>query len=122
MRKYRNVKCEMDGLKFDSKREMAYYQELKLRKKAGDIKFFSVKPILKIISYKKMWPTKRREQVIGYVWGRTFNKKEWNLLFSYTPDFVVDGEVVDVKGFITPEFRLKAKILAALGMPVKIVK
>lgn len=35
--KYRNVKVEIDGEKFDSKREAAYWQELKLREKAGEI-------------------------------------------------------------------------------------
>lgn len=35
--KYRNVRVEVDGITFDSKREAAYWQELKLREKAGEI-------------------------------------------------------------------------------------
>lgn len=35
--KYRNVRCEVNGEKFDSKREAAYWQELLLREKAGQI-------------------------------------------------------------------------------------
>lgn len=35
--KYRNIKVMVDGERFDSKREYAYWQELKLREKAGEI-------------------------------------------------------------------------------------
>jgi hypothetical protein len=35
--KYRNTKCEWNGEKFDSKRELARYQELLLLQKAGKI-------------------------------------------------------------------------------------
>lgn len=35
--KYRNVKCELDGKKFDSKRERDFYSELKLRERAGEV-------------------------------------------------------------------------------------
>lgn len=36
--KYRNQRVVIDGEKFDSKREAAYYQELKLREKAGEVR------------------------------------------------------------------------------------
>ena len=35
--KYHNVKVVVDGERFDSKREAQYWQELKLREKAGEI-------------------------------------------------------------------------------------
>ena len=35
--KYRNVKTQVDGITFDSKREAKHWQELQLRKKAGEI-------------------------------------------------------------------------------------
>lgn len=35
--KYRNVRVVVDGEKFDSKREAAYWQQLKYREKAGDL-------------------------------------------------------------------------------------
>jgi hypothetical protein len=38
--KYRNQRCEVDGFKFDSKREGEYYKELKLRVKAGEVRWF----------------------------------------------------------------------------------
>ncbi len=36
--KYRNVKVVVDGQRFDSKREAQHWQELNLRKKAGEIR------------------------------------------------------------------------------------
>lgn len=35
--KYGNIKVEYDGMKFDSKKELKCWQELKLREKAGEI-------------------------------------------------------------------------------------
>lgn len=36
--KYRNVRCELDGERFDSKKEMRRYSELLLLQKAGEIR------------------------------------------------------------------------------------
>lgn len=38
--KFNAVRTELDGIKFDSKKEAKYYQELKLRQMAGEIVFF----------------------------------------------------------------------------------
>ncbi len=38
--KFRAQRTETDGIKFDSKKEAAFYRELKLRQQAGDIVFF----------------------------------------------------------------------------------
>tara|TARA_R100001594_G_scaffold24454_1_gene47969 strand:- start:1026 stop:1331 length:306 start_codon:yes stop_codon:yes gene_type:complete len=38
--KYNAVLTERDGIKFHSKKEAGYYDELKLRKEAGEILFF----------------------------------------------------------------------------------
>ena len=37
MSKYKNIRCERDGYKFDSKKEMRRYMELKLLQRAGEI-------------------------------------------------------------------------------------
>ena len=37
MNKYRNKKCVLDGIEFDSKKEMRRYSELKLLERAGEI-------------------------------------------------------------------------------------
>ena len=44
--KYRAVKTEIDGHKFDSKKEADYYYSLKMRLLAGDIKGFCIQQIL----------------------------------------------------------------------------
>jgi hypothetical protein len=35
--KYGNVRCELDGITFDSKAEMRFYAALKQRVKAGEV-------------------------------------------------------------------------------------
>ena len=42
--KFRNVRVEYDGIKFDSKRECAHYQELKMLEAAGEISQLRVHP------------------------------------------------------------------------------
>lgn len=39
-RKYHNHPTEVDGIRFDSKREARYYEQLKLRKTAGEVSFW----------------------------------------------------------------------------------
>lgn len=38
MNKYRNIPCEVDGIRFDSKKEAARYYDLKLLERAGEIR------------------------------------------------------------------------------------
>lgn len=47
--KYRNQKCEIDGIKFDSKKEGLRYSELKLLEKSGKIKDLLVQPEFPLI-------------------------------------------------------------------------
>jgi len=112
--KMRNVKCECDGIKFDSKKEMSYYLELKLRKQAGDIKDFECQ-------YKIHWMVKCSGLGPPY---RTFEKQ-----YCYIADFRVinnDGsvDIIDVKGnkSLTREFKHKAMIVKKLyNIDIKIV-
>lgn len=83
----------MDGIVFDSKKEMAYYQELLLRKKAKDIDGF--------------------ERQVPFIY---WNKQNTKKLFTYNADFIVyykdkPEEVIDVKGFRTALFILKKKLI-----------
>lgn len=102
--KYRNRKTVVDGITFDSKREAAYYSELKLREKAGEV----------------------YEVELQRPFALTVNGK---LICTYRSDFhFFDAianrrRVVDTKGFVTPEFKLKAKLMQAVhGIEVEIVK
>ena len=75
-----------DGITFDSKKEMKYYQKLKLEKEAGE-----VLDIWRQIPFR--FPDDK-----------------------YVCDFVVfrkDGtiDVVDVKGYRTPEYKRKVKLM-----------
>lgn len=83
--KYGNKITVVDGIRFDSKKEAAYYEQLKLRQRGGEVHFWL-------------------RQVPVHLPGGT----------KYVLDFVVflkSGEVqfVDVKGRETKEFRIKKR-------------
>lgn len=93
----------MDGYRFDSLREAAHYQELKLLLRAGEISGLGVHP---------QYPIVINDQRICTV----------ELDFFYTDK---DGaeHVVDVKGLDTPVSRLKRKMVEAVyGIKVEVVK
>ena len=84
--KYHNVKCEYDGIKFDSIAEKDRYVELKLLLQAGEIRGFKRQPSF-------LFENGTR----------------------YRPDFIVcgkDGEIwtEDVKGVETQAFKIKKKL------------
>ena len=88
--KFNAVKTELDGFRFDSKKEARYYKNLKLKIKAGIVLFFL-------------------RQVPFHLPG--------NII--YRVDFIeyhTDGSVhfVDVKGMETKEFKTKKAIVEAL--------
>ena len=95
--KFKNKKTEIDGIKFDSEMESHYYLYLKELKEEGVVVDFELQPtfILQegfIKDGKKIRP------------------------ITYKADFKVtyiDGyiEVIDVKGKMTEEFKLKRKML-----------
>lgn len=98
--KYRNVKTEADGIVFDSKAEAKRYAELKVMQRAQEIRWFSRQPSF-------LLPGEIR----------------------YRPDFIVCGAdgalwVEDVKGYETPEFKLKRRLWDSSfpELPLVIVK
>lgn len=93
--KFGAVSCEIDGKKFPSRLERRYYEQLLIRKKAGDVVFFL-------------------RQVAFEIGGGV----------KYVTDFMVflsDGSVefIDTKGRDTPLSLSKRKILEAM-YPVEI--
>lgn len=95
--KFKNIITEVDGIKFRSKKEAKYYQELKLKQKAGIVLFFLF-------------------QIPIYLPGGV----------KYIVDFVefmADENVnfVDVKGYRTPQYKTKKKLVEAL-YPFKIIE
>lgn len=95
--KFRAIRTELDGIKFDSKKESKRYQELLLLVKAGEVLFFL-------------------RQVPFHLAGNV----------KYLCDFVVfwkNGYVTfeDVKGIKTPMYILKKKQVEAL-YPIEITE
>jgi len=88
--KYGAIKTEVDGIKFDSRREARVYQQLKLMEKGGVVKSFE------------------RQKVYKF---------EGNgARITYRADFVVtfaDGhvEVWDAKGYPNDRYPLKKKLM-----------
>ncbi|WP_313798818.1 DUF1064 domain-containing protein [Cytobacillus sp.] len=96
MSKYNSLKVEVDGLKFDSKLEAKYYEQLKWLEANKQILFFRIQPC--------------------YMLQEAFEKngKKYRRI-DYKADFEIhklDGtiEVVDVKGVETEAFKIKKKL------------
>lgn len=94
--KYNAKKVVIDNIKFDSKAEAAYYQQLKLLKLTGEVTSFDLQPEFTLQdSFRK-------------------NGKLYRAI-KYKADFLVrysDGheELIDIKGMLTKEFRIKQKL------------
>ena len=95
--KYNNKKTIVDGIKFDSEMESHYYIYLKHLKEIGEVVDFILQPT--------------------YLLQEGFNLNGKRIRpITYKADFKViykDGheEVIDVKGKITEEFKIKRKML-----------
>ena len=95
--KFKNKKTEIDGIKFDSEMESHYYLYLKELKEEGVVVDFELQP--------------------AFILQEGFIKDGKKIRpITYKADFEVtyiDGhiEVIDVKGKMTEEFKLKRKML-----------
>lgn len=99
--KYRNKKTIIDGLTFDSIKESKRYLQLKIMFKAGLIYDLQMQVKFEIII--------KGEKICTYAAD----------FFYY--DFKTDKKIVeDVKGFKTPVYNLKKKLMkAVLGIEIK---
>lgn len=90
--KYRAVKTVVDGVTFDSKREAARYAELRLLEKRGFIRQLELQPEFRF-------------------------ELDGKLIFKYRADFrYFEGEgrvIEDSKGFRTPLYKLKKRLIEA---------
>jgi hypothetical protein len=99
--KFRNIKTTVDNIVFDSKKEAARYQVLKVFEKIGEIKNLKLQPVYKM----------------------EVNKQ---LVCKYIPDFEYQNKdgtkfCEDVKGVKTPVFSLKARLFKALFPDVELI-
>lgn len=119
MSKYGNQKQVVDGITFDSKREVDYYLTLKLLQKAGEVTTIETHP--KFVLQPGFWKCTK----CNVIWGEderkrgkcTFcgSKMPKTSAITYSADFLVtykDGrtEIVDVKGMETEAFKIKRKL------------
>ena len=88
--KFGAVKTERNGIKFDSKKEAQYYDELKIRVKANEVLFF-----LRQVPFDLPGNVRYRVDFV---------------------EFLVDGNVrfIDVKGMKTKDFIMKKKQVESL--------
>lgn len=111
MSKYNAKKVVIDGITFDSRAEGAYYQRLLKLKKSGVVDDFEMQKTYTLLD-KFTHPES----------GKTVRA------IKYVADFEVcytDGrvEVVDIKGMLTPVFRIKEKLfLYRYRIPLVLLK
>ena len=93
--KYRAQRTEVDGIKFGSNKEANYYKELLLKVNAGFVVFFL-------------------RQTPFHLPGGVVYRCDFQ-------EFHSDGTVhfVEIKGFPTPEWKIKKKLVESL-YPIKI--
>ena len=98
MSKYRAIPTTIDNIRFASKAESRRYQELKLLIRAEQITDLVLQPAFVL-------------HVVNHLTGEVFVIGRYIADFSY----VCDGHKVveDVKGMMTPVYRLKKKFVEA---------
>lgn len=97
--KFRNIPTEVDGLKFPSKKEANRYSELKLLQLGGKVRDLNLQ-----VSYDLVVSgTKVCVYRADFVYQEKCDKTgEWSEI------------VEDTKGFKTPEYKLKKKLMKAV--------
>jgi hypothetical protein len=106
--KYKAIRTEVDGIMFHSKKEAKRYSELKLLEKAGEISQLELQPkfIIEIEGIK----------ICNYIADFRYIDKKAQGNNGQMGTTVVE----DVKGVLTPVYRLKKKLVEALYPYVKI--
>jgi len=114
--KYKAVKTTIDGITFDSKREAKRYSELKVLEKAGMITHLELQPEYEIV-INGVKICKYRGDFSYLTVRAENNERSYNLKGEWqTPTMTGDKEgqiVEDVKGFKTPIYRLKKRLVEA---------
>lgn len=102
--KYGNKKCELNGHKFDSKKEMERYIELAKMQENGIIKDLEMQVAFEVIPKQPEYKLRATKYIADFVYTRVADNKK---------------VVEDVKGFNafkkgwsteTPEFKIKKKL------------
>lgn len=113
-RKYNNHKVTVDGITFDSKKEAKRYQELRLLEKAGAIR--------NLERQKKFILIPAQYEDTGEIYSKGVHKGEpkkrlverecaYIADFAYWDTKAKDYVVEDTKGFRTPDYIIKRKLM-----------
>lgn len=93
--KYKNQPVVVDGIRFASKREAHRYGELKLLQRAGEISGLQRQPRF-VLSV-------QGQEICSYIGDFQYSERKGH-------PYVIE----DVKGFETPEFKIKWRLAQAL--------
>lgn len=106
--KYSSAKTDIDGIRFDSKKEAEFYAELKLREKVGEI------------THLRLQPRYLLQEAFRHE-GKQYREIEYVADFEYIENGIT--VVVDVKGFRTAVYMIKRKLfLYRYGNKVKFIE
>lgn len=102
--KYGNKKTVSSGLRFDSKKEAKQYEKLKVLELIGEISDLQTQVKFSLIP----------SQYEGIGKQRACVERECSYLADFT--FIRNGSLVvqDAKGFKTPEYRIKKKLMLSV--------
>lgn len=107
--KYGNLKCELNGIKFDSKREMMRYVELLSMQGRGEISGLELQVTFVLAG--AVIVNGRRRPPLRYIAD-----------FAYVKAGEERQTVEDVKGRVTEGYRIKRHLMAARGISIVEVK
>lgn len=102
--KYNNIRVEIDGIKFDSKKEAKRYGELKLLERAGQISDLQLQVAFELVPPQK--GGMRKELPVKYIAD-----------FVYTEN---GHQVIeDTKGVKTKDYIIKRKLMKLMGREIR---
>jgi hypothetical protein len=109
MSKYKNRKTTVDGIVFDSKKEAARYQELRLLERAGEIQDLRCQVPFELVPAQRDAKGKLVERPVKYLAD-----------FVYQDCATGERVVEDVKGYRTDVYKIKRRLMNHLyGIDIK---
>lgn len=109
MSKYKNRKTTVDGIVFDSKKEAARYQDLRLLERAGEIQDLRCQVPFELVPAQRDAKGKLVERPVKYLAD-----------FVYQDCATGERVVEDVKGYRTDVYKIKRRLMNHLyGIDIK---
>jgi hypothetical protein len=107
--KYRAKKTIVNGIKFDSQAEAAHYRRLLVRQEVGQIRALELQPVFVLVPGVRLLGSKRKTPAIRYVAD-----------FRYIEVATGRTVICDVKGYLTPIYKIKRHLMKAiLGLDIE---